>query len=118
MVRYRKHDLLGNHSSMGPQHVIVCRNVLMYFEPDQAARVVARLHASLADDGWLVVSPSEITQTPFAVFDAAHLPGAILHRKGSAAKAALSAFESKPISTPRQPSSSGSARWTRRPAGG
>ena len=117
MVRFGYRNLVKDNLPAQPgdapaMDIVFCRNVLMYFEPDQAARVVARLHASLADDGWLVVSPSEITQTPFAVFDAAHLPGAILHRKGSAAKAALPAFDSKRISTPRQPSTSKELKTT------
>lgn len=91
MVRFA-HLNLAQDSHLSPadnapaMDIVFCRNVLMYFEPDLAARVVARLHKSLAEDGWLVVSPSEITQASFALFDAAHLPGAILHRKGGTAK--------------------------------
>ena len=66
--------------------IVFCRNVLMYFEPELAARVVGKLHQSLVDNGWLVVSPSEISQAAFAKFSAAHLPGAILHRKGEVAQ--------------------------------
>ena len=66
--------------------IVFCRNVLMYFEPELATHVVGKLHQSLTEDGWLVVSPSEISQTAFAKFSAAHLPGAILHRKNAAAQ--------------------------------
>ena len=39
--------------------VIFCRNVLMYFTPAQARKVVRNLRHALVDGGWLVVSPSE-----------------------------------------------------------
>src|SRR5713101_5391864 len=42
--------------------VIFCRNVLMYFTPQQARKVVGNLHHTLIDGGWLVVSPSEAFQ--------------------------------------------------------
>ncbi|MEW6218353.1 MAG: CheR family methyltransferase [Thermodesulfobacteriota bacterium] len=44
------------------QDVIFCRNLLMYWEPEMAAALVARLHANLAPEGWLVAGP---TDAPF-----------------------------------------------------
>ncbi|MFH1744346.1 MAG: CheR family methyltransferase, partial [bacterium] len=40
--------------------VVFCRNVLMYFEPEQAQKVLSRFHRSLVDDGWLVVGASDL----------------------------------------------------------
>src|SRR5690606_28599471 len=37
-----------NHSGMD---VILCRNVLMYFSPEQVQKVIRKLHACLADGG-------------------------------------------------------------------
>lgn len=39
--------------------VILCRNVLIYFDAATVARVAARLLASLAEDGWLFLSASD-----------------------------------------------------------
>jgi chemotaxis protein methyltransferase CheR len=39
--------------------LIFCRNVLIYFGPELARQVVARLRSALAPDGWLVVGPSD-----------------------------------------------------------
>lgn len=61
--------------------LILCRNALMYFTPAQMQKVVGNLHRSLADDGWLAVSPSELSQTVFARFATVNLSGAILYRK-------------------------------------
>lgn len=61
--------------------LVFCRNVLMYFEPTLASQVVRRLHLALMEGGWLVVSPSEISQTSFACFTPVYLENAILHQK-------------------------------------
>jgi len=43
--------------------VIFCRNVLIYFTPSHARKLVENLHHALLDGAWLVVSPSECSQT-------------------------------------------------------
>jgi chemotaxis protein methyltransferase CheR len=40
--------------------VIFCRNVLLYFNEEQALRVINGLYRSLADGGWLVVAPCDL----------------------------------------------------------
>jgi chemotaxis protein methyltransferase CheR len=40
--------------------LIICRNVLVYFEPDAARRAVARLLEALSDDGLLIVGSGEV----------------------------------------------------------
>jgi chemotaxis protein methyltransferase CheR len=76
-------SLLTNTTAMD---VIFCRNVLMYLAPEQAKKVVHRLHRALADGGWLVVGPSETSQALFASFQAVNTPGAILYRKHTSCK--------------------------------
>lgn len=71
-------SLIGNTNSMD---IIFCRNVLMYFEPTLADKVIDRHHLSLSDGGWLVVSAAEISPTISARFNTFNFPGAILHRK-------------------------------------
>ncbi|MGZ8928593.1 MAG: CheR family methyltransferase [Methylobacter sp.] len=61
--------------------VIFCRNVLMYFTPEQAKKVVERLYHSLADEGWLIVSPTEASNALFSSFTPVEFPGAVLYRK-------------------------------------
>jgi chemotaxis protein methyltransferase CheR len=69
--------------------VIFCRNVLMYFGRAQIKRVVARLHQSLVDGGWLVVNASEASSELFAGFTPVYHEDAVFFRKGGrTAKAA------------------------------
>ncbi len=64
--------------------LILCRNVLMYFTPVQARKVVARLHRTLVDGGILAVSPSEVSRDLFAQFTARDFPGVTLYVKEAA----------------------------------
>lgn len=62
--------------------VIFCRNVLMYFEPGLAARVIGKHYQSLVEGGWLVVSPTDASTLP-ASLETVNFPGSILHRKNT-----------------------------------
>lgn len=63
--------------------IIFCRNVLMYFSRQHAARVVEKLRRSLREDGWLVLSSSEASHalSQDAGFTPVNFPGATLYRK-------------------------------------
>ena len=71
-------SLLNNTNAMD---VIFCRNVLMYFTAERAQSVARKLHRSLVDGGWLIVSPTETSNTLFPSFSAIGFPGAVLYRK-------------------------------------
>jgi chemotaxis protein methyltransferase CheR len=68
--------------------VIFCRNVLMYFTPQLAAKVVSRYHDCLQAGGWLFVSPCETSNTYFSAFDRITFPDAIFYQKPDIGKAA------------------------------
>ncbi|EDY15985.1 MCP methyltransferase, CheR-type with Tpr repeats [Chthoniobacter flavus Ellin428] len=70
--------------------LIFCRNVLMYFTPSQARKVVANLHRALRKGAWLVVSPSECSHELFGQFSSVNFPGVVLYRKEEAKGAAIS----------------------------
>lgn len=61
--------------------IILCRNVLMYFEASTAAAVARKLHRALVDGGCLIVSPTETSATVFPQFTTQHFPDAIVYRK-------------------------------------
>lgn len=63
--------------------VIFCRNVLIYFAPEQVEKVIRNFHRCLVEGGWLVLSPSETSHVLFPQFVAVNFDGAVLHRKDS-----------------------------------
>jgi chemotaxis protein methyltransferase CheR len=66
--------------------IVFCRNVLMYFAPDQIKGVIAKFSRSLVDGGWLIVSPCETSHTLFAGFSAEKLNNTIFYLKGDHGK--------------------------------
>lgn len=65
--------------------VIFCRNVLMYFGPEQVRRAIARLRDCLVDGGWLVVNASEASTPLFAGFTPVYHEDAVFFRKDAQA---------------------------------
>jgi chemotaxis protein methyltransferase CheR len=61
--------------------IIFCRNVLMYFTDEVAAKISQNLFHSLNPDGWFIVSSCELSAHVFPQFNPVNFPGAILYRK-------------------------------------
>lgn len=61
--------------------LVFCRNVLMYFALEQAKKVVENIYSFLSNGGWLIVSPSELSNTLFSQFTTINYTNAILYRK-------------------------------------
>ena len=61
--------------------IIFCRNVLMYFTEKRRSQVVRGLFNSLIQNGYLVVSASELSLQNFSEFKAINLPGMVIYQK-------------------------------------
>lgn len=73
--------------SFNAMDIIFCRNVLMYFNPEGIRRTARKLHRSLDRDGWLIVSPAEVSVSLFPQFEAISYEGSIFYRKTERAPA-------------------------------
>jgi chemotaxis protein methyltransferase CheR len=83
--------------------VIFCRNVLMYFAPEQASDVVARIARSLVPGGYLFLGHAETLRGLSHDFDLRHTCGAFYYQLKQPADAARVKDE------PREPLASSSA---------
>jgi len=61
--------------------IIFCRNILMYFTSEWAAKVSQNLFHSLSEEGWLVVSSCELSSNLFPQLTPVNFPGAVLYCK-------------------------------------
>lgn len=59
MVSFRPFNLLDSFGWLGQLDVIYCRNVLLYFDPQDKFETLERLSRSLAPDGFLVLGATE-----------------------------------------------------------
>jgi chemotaxis methyl-accepting protein methylase len=57
-VSFQRHDLLRNPLPQG-QHLVLCRNVVIYFERPLQEELFQRLHGALAPGGYLVLGKVE-----------------------------------------------------------
>jgi chemotaxis protein methyltransferase CheR len=74
LVRFERRDLLGEPAPRGSFELIVCRNVLIYFDRETQEQLFQKFYESLAPDGFLVLGKVETLLGPirprFAPVDA------------------------------------------------
>lgn len=58
-VRFKYLNLLESYAAMGKFHVIFCRNVLIYFEPEIKSQILNKLAAQMEKGGFLYLGSSE-----------------------------------------------------------
>lgn len=72
-INFRPANLLEDFSSLGPFDVVLCRNVLIYFDQDTKTRILHNIAKTMATDGALLLGGAE---SVFGICDAlAGLPG-------------------------------------------
>ncbi|OGW61582.1 MAG: hypothetical protein A2V83_08160 [Nitrospirae bacterium RBG_16_64_22] len=64
-IRFGRHDLLKD-SPIGHLDLLLCRNVLIYFEREQQERVIARLASAVRPGGFIAFGSSEALAVPSA----------------------------------------------------
>jgi len=82
IVHFGAANLLdGEGLPASPFDVILCRNVLLYFDPPARLRVLRQLHRRLSDGGWLLLGHAESLQQLSADFEAVNLDRELVFRK-------------------------------------
>jgi chemotaxis protein methyltransferase CheR len=69
--------------------LIVCRNVLIYFDAETIARVARRLIDSLSEDGWLLLGASDPMLADLAPSDVVMTSAGLAYRRATAARVVL-----------------------------
>jgi chemotaxis protein methyltransferase CheR len=60
-VRFAPFDLRQNMSALGPFDIVLCRNVMIYFDLPTRKKIFAQLHATMAPGAYLLLGSSETT---------------------------------------------------------
>jgi two-component system, chemotaxis family, CheB/CheR fusion protein len=64
---FGRHDLMQD-APISRLELLICRNTLMYFTAETQARILARFHYALNDDGFLFLGRAEMLLTHAALF--------------------------------------------------
>ena len=96
-VRFERLNLVGDqpYASAGAyaMDLILCRNVLIYFDHATAGRIAARLFDCLAEGGVLLTAGADLLLAEYAPFEVEVTPVGLLYRRprsGAARRALLS----------------------------
>jgi chemotaxis protein methyltransferase CheR len=73
------------HTNTTGMDLVLCRNVLIYFEDPTVKKVVAQLHQALVEGGWLAVAPAEFSQVVFKDFETCNFENTVIYRKSAPA---------------------------------
>lgn len=100
-VRFHRHNLAefaagGAPAEPGPFDLILCRNVMIYFQTDLVRRLLRRFHACAADGGWFLTGHAESYLEIVSVFEPVATEQVTLYRKRAVAAQATQAAWSKP----------------------
>jgi chemotaxis protein methyltransferase CheR len=80
LVRFRHANLISNNLSFdlrpdGAFHIVFCRNVLIYFSPEERARVIDRIASTMAPRGYLITGAAENVSGAASQWDAVSFNG-------------------------------------------
>jgi chemotaxis protein methyltransferase CheR len=76
--------------------LILCRNVMIYFDWAAIAHILDRFHECLVDGGWLAVGHAESNTEVFRRYQTVNVPGATLYQKNGKGPSAISHVPSAP----------------------
>lgn len=84
-VSFQYHNLVEHHSpplvNDSMFDLIICRNVLIYFDAESMRQIITRFHTCLAPGAWLLVGPTEPNMTSFKSFQVVNASGVTLYQK-------------------------------------
>ena len=67
MAHFRSFDLRSNHGGLGPFDVVLCRNVLIYFDLDTKRKILREIHGTLFRGGRLLLGSRKAPGPPESV---------------------------------------------------
>ena len=85
-VRFQYHNMVQQPFPSLPDNlfafdIILCRNVLIYFNQEIIRRLLEQFHDSLVEGGWLLVGHAEPNIDLFRAFRTVNAPGVVLYQK-------------------------------------
>lgn len=81
VVSFRRHNLIAERPPLSSCDLVVCRNVLIYFETALARRVVGELVGAVRPGGWLILGSTESPLAAGFEVEPVEVDGATLFRR-------------------------------------
>ena len=84
-IRYQRHDLLSLKPIADGFHLIVCKNVLLHFQPEERTKVIKMFHSALAPNGYFATERTQEMPEELAHLFSLVSPEGHLYKKVEAA---------------------------------
>ena len=81
MVRWKKFNLKDNPALLGTFDVVLCRNVLIYFDIETKRQILRNIRKTLAPGGYLILGSSETTLNIDETFGRRQVGRAVFYQK-------------------------------------
>jgi chemotaxis protein methyltransferase CheR len=86
LVSFRYHNMVTDifpsaNDGLAALDIIICRNVIIYFDAETIKRLVGQFRETLVDGGWLIMGHAEPNIELFRDFKPHNAPGAVLYQK-------------------------------------
>lgn len=81
LIHFRTFNLLNSPAELGPFDLILCRNVMIYFDEKTRLRVCRGLYAALHPGGWLALGSAESLYGMQERFETVAIGKNVLYRK-------------------------------------
>ena len=81
LVQFRRFDLLNSPAELGAFDVILCRNILIYFDESARRRIYRGLYGMLQDGGWLALGAAESLFGVESAFETVKVGRTLLYRR-------------------------------------
>jgi chemotaxis protein methyltransferase CheR len=81
-----ENDYTAHLNFREPFHIVLCRNVLMYFDDGNRMKVISKLTGIMAENGWLITGPAETGFIQSSDLIPVRCANTLLHRKSTSSK--------------------------------
>ncbi len=81
MIEFRQFNLTGDLTVLGSFQLILCRNVLIYFDTETKSRILSQFNRMLEDSGFLMIGSTENLHYISEEFDSFRKGGTVLYCK-------------------------------------
>lgn len=88
MVEFRRHNLVTDPPPEQQLDLVLCRNVLIYFDRPRMLEVIETMHRALVPGGWLLLGHSETLWRLYDGLELVRHDDAFLYRRASGSAAA------------------------------
>jgi len=79
MVRFETIDLRNSMRTLGPFDLVLCRNVMIYFDTATKRKIMMQIHNTMFRGGWLLLGSAETTIDLDGLFERRSLGGTTVY---------------------------------------